>query len=84
MTPFRANAKYVALATGVVGLVTSRIGAAKLCLTKVASMPNSTLRDRMKELDYFGNIAHRYYFWITQLPAVCLRFSLKLGFMLCL
>ncbi|XP_018302608.1 uncharacterized protein [Mycetomoellerius zeteki] len=59
MTPFRANAKYVALATGVVGLVTSRIGAAKLCLTKVASMPNSTLRDRMKELDYFGNIAHR-------------------------
>ncbi|XP_018400658.1 PREDICTED: uncharacterized protein LOC108778067 [Cyphomyrmex costatus] len=58
MTPFRANAKYVAVASGVVGLVTARIGAAKMCLAKVASMPNSTLRDRiMDSQGYFGNIS---------------------------
>ncbi|KAG5316173.1 OCAD1 protein, partial [Acromyrmex insinuator] len=57
ITPFRANAKYVAIVSGVVGLITGRISAAKSCLTKVASMPNSTLRDRMMESGYFGNVA---------------------------
>ncbi|KYN27299.1 PREDICTED: uncharacterized protein LOC108757687 [Trachymyrmex cornetzi] len=59
MTPFRANAKYIAVISGVVGLMTGRISAAKFCLAKVASMPNSTLRDRMIESGYFGNVAHR-------------------------
>ncbi|KAG5343853.1 OCAD1 protein, partial [Acromyrmex heyeri] len=59
ITPFRANAKYIAIVSGVVGLITGRISAAKSCLAKVASMPNSTLRDRMMESGYFGNVPHR-------------------------
>lgn len=67
--PFRAYAKYTALAGGVMGLVISRSAISRLCLVKVASMPNSTLRDRLIEAGY-GHVPEypfRYCFWINQL-----------------
>lgn len=55
ITPFRAHAKYAALVSGVVGLLTSKVAIVGVCLEKVASMPNSTLRDRMIEAGFYGN-----------------------------
>lgn len=52
ITPFRAKAKYSSLACGLLGIVWGRIAIADICLAKVASLPNSTLRDRLKEAGY--------------------------------
>ncbi|KMQ97640.1 ocia domain-containing protein 1 [Lasius niger] len=52
ITPFRAKAKYAAVVGGLLGLITGRIAIADICLAKVASLPNSTLRDRLKEAGY--------------------------------
>ncbi|XP_011172394.2 OCIA domain-containing protein 1 [Solenopsis invicta] len=54
ISPFRAYAKYVGLVSGVVGLITGRIAVSEACLAKVASMPNSNLRDRLIEAGYYG------------------------------
>ncbi|XP_020286895.1 OCIA domain-containing protein 1-like [Pseudomyrmex gracilis] len=54
VTPFRAYAKYSAVIGGMLGFVSSRFVAAKMCIDKVASMPNSTLKDRLAELGYYG------------------------------
>jgi len=63
ITPFRAHAKYVALVSGAIGLMAGRVAISEVCLAKVASMPNSTLRDRLIEAGYYGNkTAYRYYF----------------------
>lgn len=65
ITPFRAYAKYVGLVGGGIGLLAGRIAISELCLAKVASMPNSNLRDRLIEAGYYGNKpAYRYYSWI--------------------
>lgn len=52
LTRFRANAKYAALFGGIMGLITGRVTTTELCLAKVASMPNSTLRERLMEASY--------------------------------
>ncbi|KAL0133162.1 hypothetical protein PUN28_000727 [Cardiocondyla obscurior] len=54
LTPFRANAKYAAAISGIVGMVSSRIAISEMCLLKVASMPNSNLRERLIEAGYHG------------------------------
>ncbi|XP_032665061.1 OCIA domain-containing protein 1 [Odontomachus brunneus] len=53
-TRFRAQAKYAAAFGAVMGLTLSRATASQRCLFKVASMPNSTLKDRIMEARY-GN-----------------------------
>lgn len=55
VTPFRAYAKYVGLVSGGIGLLTGRVAISEMCLAKVASMPNSNLRDRLIEAGYYGN-----------------------------
>lgn len=70
LTPFRAQAKYAALIGGAVGLISGRIGISQICLMKVASMPNSTLRERMMEAANRG-YPTRYRFFTVR---VCLRF----------
>jgi len=70
ITPLRAYAKYTALAGGLIGLLGIRIAISRQCLAKVASMPNSTLRDRLIEAGYYGDrpaYPYRYCFWINQL-----------------
>ena len=54
ISPFRAYAKYVGLVSGVVGLISGRIAVSEACLAKIASMPNSNLRDRLIEAGYYG------------------------------
>lgn len=61
ITPFRAQAKYAAICGGVLGMIIGRLSATEICLAKVASLPNSTLRDRMLEAKY-GNRYMRYRF----------------------
>lgn len=60
MTPLRAKAKYAAAISGVIGLISGRITISALCLEKVASLPNSTLRERLTEAGYYGNKRMRY------------------------
>ncbi|XP_072749258.1 OCIA domain-containing protein 1-like [Anoplolepis gracilipes] len=55
ITPFHARAKYAAIIGGFFGLVTGRMATSQICLAKVASLPNSTLRDRLIEAGYYGN-----------------------------
>ncbi|XP_011697025.1 PREDICTED: uncharacterized protein LOC105455420 [Wasmannia auropunctata] len=55
ITPFRAHAKYFALVSGVISMFGSRLNLAQGCLAKVASMPNSTLRDRLAEAGLYGD-----------------------------
>lgn len=52
LTPLRTKAKYSAFAGGLLGIIWGRIAIADLCLVKVASLPNSTLKDRLKEAGY--------------------------------
>lgn len=62
VTPFRAYAKYAALIGGTVGMISSRIVMSQLCLGKVASMPNSNLRERLIEAGLYKDNRHiRYY-----------------------
>ncbi|XP_014486147.1 PREDICTED: OCIA domain-containing protein 1 [Dinoponera quadriceps] len=51
---YHAQAKYAAVVGGIVGMIMGRVTASEKCLGKVASMPNSTLRDRLMEFKY-GN-----------------------------
>ncbi|KAL6425579.1 hypothetical protein ACFW04_009612 [Cataglyphis niger] len=55
ITPFRAQAKYAAIIGSVFGLISGRMAISQICLAKVASLPNSTLRDRLIEAGYYGN-----------------------------
>ncbi|XP_018342819.1 PREDICTED: OCIA domain-containing protein 1-like [Trachymyrmex septentrionalis] len=58
MTPFHANAKYVALASSVIGMIMSRLSAVNSCMIKVASMPDShNLREKMRQVGYLGNVS---------------------------
>lgn len=49
ITPFRAQAKYAALIGGTLGMISSKIIMSRLCIEKVASMPNSNLKERLME-----------------------------------
>lgn len=62
LTPFRAQAKYAALIGGTLGMISSKIVMSQMCLTKVASMPNSDLRERLIQAGYYkDNRPMRYY-----------------------
>ncbi|XP_012221988.1 OCIA domain-containing protein 1 isoform X2 [Linepithema humile] len=67
VTPFRAQAKYAALIGGTLGMISSRILMSQLCLAKVASMPNSNLREKLIQAGYYKDNRpmseqHRYRF----------------------
>lgn len=49
VTQFRGQARYVAMFTGLLGLVSNRISISAKCLSKVEAMPNSNLRERMRD-----------------------------------
>jgi F0F1-type ATP synthase epsilon subunit len=66
MTPFRAKAKYIAIATGAVELITNRISISAKCISKVASMPDSNLKERLREAKLYSNTSRRYSFLIIQ------------------
>ncbi|XP_070151713.1 OCIA domain-containing protein 1-like [Polyergus mexicanus] len=55
ITPFRAQAKYAAIVGSMFGLISGKIAISQICLAKVASLPNSTLKDRLIEAGYYGN-----------------------------
>ncbi|XP_029171083.1 uncharacterized protein LOC114940527 [Nylanderia fulva] len=52
ITPFRSKAKYSAIVGGLLGIISSRIAIADICLAKLAALPNSTLKDRLEEAGY--------------------------------
>lgn len=60
VSPFRAQAKIAAVVGGVLGLISGRVAISELCLAKVASMPNSNLKDRLIEAGHYGMYKPRY------------------------
>lgn len=63
LSPFHARAKYAAIVGGLFGFITGRIAVSQMCLSKIMSLPNSSLRDRLIESGYYGNNrSMRYYF----------------------
>jgi len=66
VTPFRAKAKYVAIATGAIELITNRISISAKCISKVASMPDSNLRERLRDARLYNETSRRYSFSIIQ------------------
>lgn len=82
ISPYSGYAKYAALISSVIGMMMGRIALSNMCLTKVASMPNSNLKERLIEAGYYGNRTPlRYYLQITQLSAfVYILLKHKLSF----
>jgi len=66
VTPFRAKAKYIAMATGAIELITNRISISAKCISKVASMPDSNLKERLREARLYNDTSRRYPFLIIQ------------------
>ncbi|XP_011866444.1 PREDICTED: OCIA domain-containing protein 1 [Vollenhovia emeryi] len=53
LSSFRSYAGYAGIISGMVGMIVGRIVISRKCLKKVASMPNSTLTERLIEAGYY-------------------------------